>query len=112
MAFVNLTPHTIRYFDTTGRDHEVPSSGVARVSTTPGVVEDVGGVLFADAPTFGAVEGLPDPAPGVVYIVSAMVAARCIGRDDVVSPGTGPADGPIRKDGQVHAVTRFVRAPK
>jgi len=29
--------------------------------------------------TYGAVEGLPDPAPETLYVVSAVVAGRCEG---------------------------------
>jgi hypothetical protein len=47
----------------------------------------------------------------VLYVVGTMVAARAGDRGDVVSPGTGPADGAVRDaDGRIVAVTRLVRA--
>jgi hypothetical protein len=63
------------------------------------------------APVWGAVVGLPDPVDGVLLVVSQLVAGRVPDRDDVVSPGTGPADGAVRDaQGRVCAVTRLVRA--
>lgn len=116
---VNLTPHTIRlrapYGATAAEPHHddivLASSGVARVSTAPALqVGSTHGIPIYAAPSYGAIEGLPTPVPGTIYVVSAMVAARCTGRDDVCSPGTGPRDGAVRTaDGQVYAVTRLVR---
>ena len=58
-----------------------------------------------------SLHGLPPPVPGTIYVVSAMVAARCAGRDDVFAPGTGPQDAAIRDaGGQVYAVTRLIQA--
>ena len=110
---VNLTPHAITLRAGNGSDVLLPSEGVARVSTTPGIDTGVvaGGVPGFSAPSFGAVEGLPAPQQGTLYVVSAIVAARVSGRTDVVSPGTGPADGAIRNDaGQIVAVTRLIAA--
>jgi hypothetical protein len=63
------------------------------------------------APVCGAVEGLPAPQEGVVFIVSGMVleALRGSGRSDVFAPGTGPTDGAVRNDkGQILGVTTLV----
>jgi hypothetical protein len=113
MNLVNLTPHPIVLRDALGLDHAYPASGaVARVSSTPGALERVEGVPVpvAASTVYGAVEGLPAPAEGVGYIVSALVLARCGGRGDVFAPGTGPNDGAIRDDaGRIIAVTRLVR---
>jgi hypothetical protein len=117
--FVNLTPHAIKLgiaqpegegecvFD------NIPTSGaVARVATAPGNLVFHAGVEVHSAPTFGEVEGLPAPQEGVIYIVSGLVAGRCVGRGDVVSPGTGPNDGARRDDkGQIMWVTRLIQAP-
>lgn len=88
----------------------------------------MGVVLDTDIPLFGrdgfgAVEGLPEPEPGVFYLVSAMVGSalsadrRSVG--DVLLPGTGPDDGAVRqppvlpdgspnpRKGQIIAVTRL-----
>lgn len=115
MKILNLTPHPIVLRTPEGEDITLPSAGVARVATLPGNVEHVPGlpVPVASAPAFGAIEGLPDPEPGTVFIVSGMVASRAFGRADVFSPGTGPADGAIRDAaGRIVAVTRLVRAPE
>ena len=113
MNLVNLTPHPIVLLGADGNYHAIPASGaVARVSSAPGALEAVAGVPVpvAGRQTFGAVEGLPAPVEGVIYIVSALVLARCGDRDDVVGPGTGPNDGAIRNEkGHVVAVTRLVR---
>ena len=114
MNIVNLTPHNIVLQDANGVRTVIASSGIARVASTPGALETVAGVPvpIAGRTTYGAVEGLPDPVEGTLYVVSAMVLGRpeCQGRDDVVGPGTGPKDGAIRNEaGNVIAVTRLVR---
>jgi hypothetical protein len=112
MNIVNLTPHNVVLQDADGVRTVIASSGVARVACTPGALENVEGVPVpvAGRATYGAVEGLPDPVEGTIYVVSAMVLGRCKDRDDVVGPGTGPKDGAIRnEDGNVIAVTRLVR---
>ena len=114
MNIVNLTPHNIVLQDADGVRTVIASSGIARVASTSGALETVAGVPVpvAGRATYGAVEGLPDPVEGTIYVVSAMVLGRpeCQGRDDVVGPGTGPKDGAIRNEaGNVIAVTRLVR---
>lgn len=122
-SYMNLTPHTIniniRPVGHSGNDIAIPPSGkVARVSQTPGELRDIdmdSMIEVWDAPTMGPVEGLPGPddSPGTLYIVSAIVLAQCAGRTDVVAPGTGPADGPVRDEaGRIVAVRRLVGAPK
>lgn len=102
MEFINLTPHAIALND--GRVFP-PSGSIARVSA--GYSEfDEAGVCRA---TFGDVTGLPDTRPGVILIVSGMVAAATKGRADVVAPATGHP-GAIRKDGQIVSVPGFVGA--
>ena len=114
MNLTNLTPHAIVLRSADGTDTIVPTSGtVARVTSTPGALETVAGipVPVAGMQTFGGVEGLPEPTPGTIFIVSAMVLAALRGsRPDVVGPGTGPNDGALRNErGHVVAVTRLVR---
>jgi len=112
---VNLTPHEIRI----GEIAFPPSGMVARVAT---VQTDAGALIF-DGHTFpvvhntyGEVEGLPDPEPGTIYLVSALVLsaleAQGIYRDDVFAPDTGP-QGAIRgPDGQIKGVKRLVGMKK
>jgi len=113
MKFVNLTPHQIVIETIYGSRMVLPSEGVARVASKPGEClgnEDY--VALYSSPSYGQVEGLPPPQDYTCYIVSAMVAARCVGRCDVFSPGTGPNDGAIRGNGQIVAVTRLIQAPQ
>jgi len=142
VELVNLTPHTINLV-VCGETRAIPSSGVARVTSTPGgeifrgegFYGDCGlcggqrhqemlqagegssscgcfGLPLYEAPVMGAVEGLPKPKAGTIYVVSAIVASACKGRKDVFSPGTGPNDGAIREGGQIKAVTRLIQAPQ
>jgi len=103
--FVNLTPHEIVF-----GVNKIPASGiVARVASLPG--QDLGNGLWT-APQWGEVEGLPAPEEGTIYVVSALVAGR-VGntRDDVYSPGTGPADNAARdQHGRIVGVTRLIRS--
>jgi hypothetical protein len=120
--FVNLTPHPIRLRVDAANTAAEPldddivvephADGPARVATTPGQeIGDLDGVALYSATIFGAVEGLPAPQDGTVYIVSALVGGQVQGRTDVVQPGTGPKDGTVRNDaGHIFAVTRLIRA--
>lgn len=56
----------------------------------------------------GDVTGLPDPCDGILYVVSGIVAARVVGRDDVVSPGRVDRDG----DGKVTRAKALVRVTR
>ena len=112
LRIVNCTPHAITLRG--AEDVTIPPSGmVARVFSTPGVLESIPGcpVPVAGAQTFGEVVGLPDRTPDTLVIVSGVVLAALRGsRPDVVGPGTGPNDGAVRDDqGRVVAVTRLVR---
>lgn len=114
--FVNLTPHPVTLRRTDGSDivvapRSAAEGGPARVAQTPGgVVGDADGIPVYGAPAWGVVIGLPAPVADTLYIVSALVLGRVSGRDDVVAPGTGPADNAVRNDkGHIVAVTRLVR---
>lgn len=113
MNIVNLTPHAIVLRDAHGTDHTIEKSGVvARVTASAGEPVTVEGIPVPVAPAvvFGAVEGLPAPCAGTVYIVSGLVGGCCAGRSDVLVPGTGPADGAVRNEkGHIVAVTRLNR---
>lgn len=111
----NLTPHEINIGGVTFP----PSGTVARVAT---IQKDAGTLVFDGHAfpvvenTYGAVEGLPDPEPGTVYLVSALVLsaleAQGIYRDDVFAPDTSP-QGAIRgEDGQIKGVKRLVGMKK
>lgn len=114
---VNLTPHEIT-IDCAGERLVLPSEGVARVAQLPrepaGFIEvDGRHVLVAAADRFGGLDGLPGPAEGVLYVVSAIVgaAAKAARWSDVLVPGTGPADDPIRDEqGRIIAI-RCLKRP-
>lgn len=114
MKLVNLTPHAVVLRGTDGDVTIAPSGTVARVASVPGADTGVqaGGVPVFSSPSFGDVEGLPAPEADTIFIVSALVLARCVGRTDVCGPGTGPNDGAVRDEGgRIVAVTRLIRAP-
>lgn len=108
MELVNLTPHPISLADAAGEISATfpPSGEVARISTSQEVVMQLSGAEVRRT-VFGALEGLPAPQEGVVYLASSLVAQQAAkeGRVDVVAPDTGPTA--IRKDGQVVAVRGF-----
>lgn len=83
---VNLTPHALNVHTDTGVHTFSPSGTVARCATTTTQVGDLDGIpLFST--TFGAVQDLPDPQDGVVFVVSALVRQAVPHRKDVASPG-------------------------
>lgn len=87
MKIVNLTPHALNFLD--AENHvalNVPSSGVARAAQrreSIGIIDADGVTLPVARSKFGAVEGLPAPEAGTIYIVSAITAQAVPERDDV-----------------------------
>ena len=125
--FVNLTPHEIAV-EVEVMDHDpvqiqnltvingpfallrIPPEPVsARVSTVEEVVglSNAGGLIVTvSRHTFGQIEGLPEPKPDTIFIVSGMVRDALDGRDDVLAPDTGKTV--VRnQQGQVAYVTRL-----
>ena len=87
LTYVNLTPHEIVVQKKDGTSIvAIPASGtLARVSqdrVQTGV--DVNGIPYTDT-VYGEVEGLPDPQPDTVYIVSGVLAQK-VNRPDVHFP--------------------------
>lgn len=96
-ALRNLTPHTISLVIPSGDVFTIePSGAVARCQTvqTPTGELTGGG---AGAPLvhveYGEVTGLPAPAGGTLYIVSALVRSALPERLDLASPGDLVRDG-------------------
>ena len=116
MKLVNLTPHPVMIRPASGPDITIPPSGsIARVASTAAQTESlvIDGIEIPTigAPVWGPIEGLPDPEPGVAYIVSILVLGRVTGRPDVLAPATGPKDGAVRDaEGRILGVTKLVRA--
>lgn len=112
MQLVNLTPHPLKFITLQGVIDLGQSGQIARVRTSAEEAGNAAGIpVFVSS--FGNVEGLPAPQPDTIYIVSSLVQqalrANGVDRPDVLSPGTGPNDSPIRENGQIVAVTRLVR---
>ncbi len=92
MRLVNLTPHALNVRKADGTSIEIPPSGtVARRSVERVVVGEVDGITVY-ATKFGQLEGLPEPAEGTIYIVSALAAQACADRHDVLVPGEAIRD--------------------
>jgi len=113
VPLVNLTPHPLT-LEVEGRRVELPPAGPAvRVRTEArevGRVEVEGVSVPVVETVYGALENLPEPQPGTLYVVSlvAAQAAARLGRADVVAPDTGPTA--VRDaEGRIVAVRRLVR---
>lgn len=91
MNIINCTPHAITIHAENGDIITLPPSGavprlaVTRDARSPLTLPD-GVAVAVVRPTLGALTGLPDAVPGVVLIVSALVA-DAVRRADVMSPG-------------------------
>ena len=109
MKIVNCTPHVVTFVDGAGEIvHTIPASGIVpRVSTAVSVVGDINGIPD-EVTTYRDVEGLPDPAPDTIYIVSALVANAVKGRDDLRVPGRQVRDS----DGRVIGCMSLSRAER
>ncbi len=91
-AFVNLTPHDIVIQNEVGT-RSIPASGeVARCAITSSDAGEACGVPLSYS-LYGAVKNLPEPAEGVLYIVSALVRSALPQRLDLASPGELVRDG-------------------
>lgn len=98
IKIVNLTPHTINLYRGDLVIEIPPSGTVARVSEKQILrhsdVGEIAGTAGEITKTrvdfylrvFGDVEGIPDPADNVMYVVSSIVAARASHRYDLIIP--------------------------
>ena len=96
IKLVNKTPHGLNPVTDDGArislepvlpTPRVSSSSVKTASYTITDGEGTEHVITREAPTFGEIVDLPEPEEGVIYVVSMLVAARAVGRTDLVSPG-------------------------
>ena len=81
----NATPHAVKMC---GENNEVlrtfePTGVIPRCSVTRKQIGELDGVPI-NTSVFGAVEGLPEPEEGVVWIVSRVVAEAAKERDDLL----------------------------
>lgn len=89
MVLVNLTPHPVNILTEDGEIIVPPAGTVARCQQYReiiGHIEVNGKQIPITRTRFGQVEGLPDPQPDTLYIVSALVAQACPDRRDLVIP--------------------------
>lgn len=93
MEFINMTPHVVSIRNEAGEEvlALAPSGQIARVAEQREALGQLAGVEISRA-SYGAVEGLPEPRPGVAYIVSGLVLAACQDRADVFAPGPAVRD--------------------
>lgn len=94
MILVNLTPHPINVYDSENNLIKVfESEGVVRVSEKiiP-LYKEVDGCPLV-VKSYGSVMGLPEPRPGVYFIVSTIVTQSEAHRKDLVVPSE-----PVRDD--------------
>ena len=88
-TLLNLTPHPLTLVGENGTLEVPPSGQVARLAVTRTALAPVevdGVTLPVSRSTLGDIVGLPAPEPGVLLVVSALVA-EAAGRADVMSPG-------------------------
>lgn len=86
--FINLTPHAINIYLPFCPPQVVTASGqLARVDS-----QDVWHPSGVVVKSFGAVVGLPAPAPNTVYLVSGLVLSQVSDRSDVFAPGVAIRD--------------------
>ena len=84
MNIINLTPHTINFLDES--NHPIltvePSGVIARAKQTRTLCGNIAGIPVNQC-AYGQVQGLPEPAKETIYVVSAITAQACPGREDV-----------------------------
>lgn len=111
MEIINLTPHSITLYLDSGETLTIPASGtIARANERAGEEYCIDGlpVPCVTAPTFLGVDNLPDPQPGIVYLVSMIVRESVYWREDVFSPSFSGGDC-IRDDqGRILGTRRLV----
>lgn len=92
-TFVNLTPHPINLHTPSGDVQTfAPSGAIARAAEDRTAVGTIDGVAV-ELVSFGAVDGLPQPAADTFLIVSGLVLSAVPTRADVLAPGQ-----PVRDD--------------
>lgn len=84
VTIINLTHHTVTFYASDGETilKTVPSSGIARVAQIPEIIGELNGIPVCKI-SYSDVDGLPDPAPNTIYIVSAPVAQAAYNRNDL-----------------------------
>jgi len=92
MIIVNLTPHPVSVRRADGTFLSLPKCN--NPARCVAVFQDVATVdgIAVKRQMFGAVQDLPDPQDGTLYLVSLVVAQASKHRSDLVSPGAAIRD--------------------
>ena len=93
MKFINLTPHSINFINNDGIITKTvePSGELARLTTNTVTTGEYDGIPVTET-VYGEIQGLPDPVPNTIYIVSSLVAQRVPERQDVFIPNESVRD--------------------
>lgn len=110
MIIKNLTPHAITIYAPdriTVLQSVAPEGIFPRVSTTQEVVGEINKIPVQRV-IYGDIDGLPNPEPDTIFIVSQMVLSALNGsRTDVFAPDTGK--GAVRDgEGRILGTTNFI----
>lgn len=109
---INLTSKPLTFVTAEGMQTIHPSGHTCRCKVDQHVIRTHAGVPVYQS-VYGPVEGLPEPAEGVIYVVPTVVLHALeyngIHRQDVAAPGTGANDNCLREGGRVVAATRLVQ---
>lgn len=98
-VLVNMTPHPLNIIVDDITLTLDPSGTVPRVASDNVVVGP--GIVTTK---LGDVDGLPDPVPGKLLVVSALVRMALPNRDDLVGPDTSPQGAVRDADGRIIGV--------
>jgi len=115
VRFTNLTPHEVVILD--NKDNiiaKIPPSGIiARVESKEELISVINGIPVYKV-SYGNIQGLPEPEPNTVFIVSTLILAalkeKGLERKDVVAPNTNPTPNGAVRDGkgQIIGVRSFI----
>lgn len=88
VTLLNATPHALNIVQSDGSTLTLKASGICPRCASSEIVERAIGLIEVTRQTLGHVEGLPDPVPGLYFIVSRLVASAADNRDDLLVPGS------------------------
>lgn len=97
VTLINATPHPLNIVQRDGSVLTLEASGICPRCASTEVIDGAIGLIDISRQTLGHVEGLPDPVPGLYFIVSRLVASAAK-RDDLLVPGA------LLRDDQGHVV--------
>lgn len=88
VTLINATPHPLNIVQRDGSVLTLASSGIVPRCESNEVIDQAIGLIEVTRQTLGHVQGLPDPVPGLYFIVSRLVASAADNRDDLLVPGS------------------------